>query len=85
MGKNKIELLKMKCLHEDFFLFLENLAKFYIARHSLDTLEIKIIIYNSVARLLDVENVSSMLLNDMVFFCCYRNMDCGQSLFWLKL
>jgi hypothetical protein len=39
MGKNKFELLKMKCLHEQKKLFLENLAKFYIARHFLDTLE----------------------------------------------
>jgi hypothetical protein len=49
------------------------------------TREIKRSIYNSVARLSDVENVSFMLLNDMVFFSCYRNMDCGQSFFWQKL
>ncbi len=49
------------------------------------TREIKRNIYNNVARLLDVENVSSMLFNDMVFFCRYKNMDCGQSLFWQKL
>jgi hypothetical protein len=49
------------------------------------TREIRKSIYNSVARLLHVENVSSMLFNDMVFFCCYRNMDCGQSIFWQKL
>jgi hypothetical protein len=39
MGKNNIELSKMKCPHEQNFLFLESLARLYTARHSLDTLE----------------------------------------------